>query len=56
MPFDNYSECDDYAKAHDYRADYQGWPVSDGLVLRWHQPTGFYRLFKFGGIIREYRP
>jgi hypothetical protein len=56
MSFDDYSECEAYAGRNVYNPAYSGWHLGGFLILRYHQPTGFFRLFRRHQMIREYRP
>ena len=56
MSFADYAECEAYAKSHVYNPAYSGWHIEGFLILRYHQPTGFFRLFRQFAMIREYRP
>ena len=57
--FSNYADCEVFAKSHDYNVTLYGWVVGDSTedstILRWHQPTGFFRLFRNEVFVREYR-
>lgn len=56
MPFSTYADCEAFAKSHVYNTALYGWHLGKYDILRFHQETGFFRLFRREVMIREYRP